>query len=169
MNLRACKFLFFLLLTFWFSQALGQEVFLITDVKGKDQRILASKTMVRFKLKSEPKKYTYGKIEEIDNRFVYLTNGNMIAVDNITEIRFKPKYKYSKHVVGTYLVIYGNLLIYSMVYSSNCIEYGCASTVGFLAILSFPVLGVAVPVILPAVITYPITIPIEGSLKLRIE
>lgn len=168
MNLRACKILFFLLLTFWFSQAFGQEVFLITDVKGKDQRILASKTMVRFKLKSEPKKYAYGKIEEIDNRFVYLTNGNMIAVDNITEIRFKPKYKYMPHVVGTYLVIYGNLVVYSLVYSSNCISEGCGYG-GLFALLSIPVFGVALPIAAPAIISYPVTIPIDGALKLRIE
>jgi hypothetical protein len=168
MSLRVFKLLLFLLATFWFGQAYGQEVFLITDAKGKEQRIQANKTRVRFKLKTEPKKYTFGKIEEIDNRFVYLSNGTTIAVDNISEIRFKPKYKYVPHLVGTYLVIYGNLIVYSIVYSSNCIEYGCGN-IGVMALVTLPVFGIALPIALPAIISYPVTIPIEGSLKLRIE
>ena len=163
------KYAFILMLAaFCYTPIFAQEIFLIKDTKGVDRRIQAYKTQVRFKVKSDNKKYTYGKIEEIDNRFVYLTNGTMLSVDSISEIRFKPKYKYVKHVVGTYLLIYGNLVMYSVVYGSNCIDYGCGN-IGLFALISIPVFGVAVPAILPVVISSPITIPIEGPLKLRIE
>ncbi len=58
--------------------------------------------------------------------------------------------------------------MYSVVYGSNCIEYGCGY-ISLFALISIPVFGVAVPAALPAVISAPITIPIEGPLKLRIE